>query len=665
MKPPFDPMRARWRLHAAALVGYLSVALAFAWPLPAHLATHLPGDPAGDTGVYVWNLWVFRHELTVHGRLPLLTTSIFSLTAPADLSLHNYTIFADLLALPLLPALGTIATFNVLYLAMTVLTAYCTFLLARAVVRHGLAAWMAGVLFAWSPSLVARGTAHFSLVAAAPLPIFLLCLLYLGRTASLRAAAGAGLTVAWAALCDPYYAVYCLLIGAVWFGATVVRISARERDLARRRAALARLLDAGMVAVATVAAVIVLTGGTELAFGKFTLSAHTLYTPMLLLTVLVLARLAMARRVQLTALATLSGGELRRLAPLVLVGLLCATLPLSPVLYALGRRAAEGRWIETPVRWRTSTRGVDVVALVLPNPNHPLLGPRAARWIAGRAGPLGMPEEVGSLPFVALGLVGWACWRRHWRPPRPWAALTIVFLLIALGPFVTVGGVNTAIPTPWTVLRYLPPIGYARAPARALVVALLGVAILAASALARVLEANPRRARVLAGSVLLAVLAELWPAPRPLFGASVPAFYHRIAADPREVRVLELPTGVRDGTFSVGDFSALAQFYQTVHHKPLVGGYLSRVSRRRVRQFRELPVLDALVTLSEARPLTAEQRAAAFAARDTFLARARLGYVVIDRARATPDLIGFATELFALRRIDGDGRRELYRPAPP
>lgn len=657
-------MRTRAIETGAAVGAYALLAVVFSWPLAAHLTTHLTGDPGGDTGVYVWNLWVFRHELIDHGRLPLLTTSIFSLTSPADLSLHNYTIFADLLALGLLPALGIVGTFNVLYLAMSVLTASCMFLLARAVVPHRLAAWLAGTLFAWSPLLVARGTGHFSLVAAAPLPIFLLCLLHVSRRASLVAAAGAGLTVAWAAFCDPYYAVYCLLIAAVWFAVALIRIQTRHVAQPARRAALARLLNAAIVGVAAVAAAILVTGGTELALGRLRVTARSLYTPMLLLTVLGLGRLAVGRQVRMDPLTELLGCGKRRLAGLVLACGFAAVVPLGPVLYALGRRVAEDRWAQDEVRWRSSPRGVDLVALVLPNPNHPVLGGPSTRWLTARAGPMGPAEDVGSLPFVALGLIGWAWWRRRWRPPRPWAALTVFFTLVALGPFVTVAGANTAVPTPWTFLRYLPPISYARSPARALVVALLGLSIVAALALADLL-AHGRRARWLGAIVVALAIAELWPAPRPLFPATVPAFYRTIAADPRDVRVLELPTGIRDGTFSVGNFSARAQFYQTAHEKPLVGGYLSRVSPRRVRAFRELPVLDALLTLSEGRALTPEQRAAAFRARERFLDRVRLGYVVIDHERASPELVRFAVEFFNLRRIDGEGQRELYVPGPP
>ena len=84
-----------WRQSACALSAFVLVAVLQSWPLPIRLFTHLTGPPAGDTGVYVWNTWVFRHELVEGRRSPFYTDRIFSLDARADLSLHNYTVFAD------------------------------------------------------------------------------------------------------------------------------------------------------------------------------------------------------------------------------------------------------------------------------------------------------------------------------------------------------------------------------------------------------------------------------------------------------------------------------------------------------------------------------------------------------------------------------------------
>jgi hypothetical protein len=206
-------MRARVARHAGAVAAYGVMALAFTWPLVLHLSTRLTGSPGGDTGVYVWNTWVFRHEIVEHGRFPFFTNEIFSLTPRVDLSLHNYTTFANLLAFPLIPHLGVVASFNVVYLLTTVVTGYAMFLLVLHVTRRPVESWLAGLLFAWSPVLVARGTAHFSLVAAAPLPAFVLLMLRAAETQRPRFAVGAGLAVAWAAFSDVYYAVYCVMLG--------------------------------------------------------------------------------------------------------------------------------------------------------------------------------------------------------------------------------------------------------------------------------------------------------------------------------------------------------------------------------------------------------------------------------------------------------------------
>ena len=109
-------------------LGYVAVAIAFTWPLAGHLGTHLTGDPGGDTGVYVWNQWVF-HELT-NAHNPMSTQTILSRRIGL-FSYHNYTAFLDLLALPLISWLGVITSFIVVLLATTVLNALFAYGLAR------------------------------------------------------------------------------------------------------------------------------------------------------------------------------------------------------------------------------------------------------------------------------------------------------------------------------------------------------------------------------------------------------------------------------------------------------------------------------------------------------------------------------------------------------
>ena len=117
-------------------------------------------------------------------------------------------------------------TFNVLVLASGVLSGYAMDLYACA--RTGDAArvgWRTRVRV--SPFMSARAAEHFSLTLAAPLPIFgwLMFRIYPQPSAGLACAAGA--TVAWAFLCDAYYAVYCLLIAGFMACYTMFSVETR------------------------------------------------------------------------------------------------------------------------------------------------------------------------------------------------------------------------------------------------------------------------------------------------------------------------------------------------------------------------------------------------------------------------------------------------------
>jgi hypothetical protein len=642
-------------VHVRAVAGYGVLAAAFSWPLPLHLQTHLLGGTGGDTGVYVWNLWVFRHELVDNGHLPFFTSTIFSLDSQADLSLHNYTVFADLLAVPLLPLLGTVGTFNLLYLLMVVVNGYAMFLLARELGAGKWEAWLAGVLFAFAPCLVARSTAHFSLVMAAPIVVFVWILHRADRQPRGTTGIAAGVVIAWATLCDPYYGVYCLMLGAwhlAWRCATV-RFVRREGDTPRA----ARLLSAAIGLVLALVAWIAVTGGASTrVFGR-PLDVRTLYTPVLALTVLVLVRLAGWLRPRLSLRQFPRALPLVGLAPYALAS--CAVV-LSPLLYVLGTRVASGRYVSPPVLWRTSTPGIDLLALLLPNPNHPLFRALSEAWLTRQPG--GYAGNVASISLVALLLVVVAVRWAGFRPPRYFLALGLVSAGLAAGPFFRLAGLFTYVPTPWALLRYAPIIGGARAPARFMAIVMMAVAVLLALALKALGERFPGRRRWVLVVISLVLLFELLPAPRTLYSAEVPGLYRQIAADPREVRVLELPFGIRSGLSSVGNFTAATQFYQTFHHKRLVGGYLSRVSPHRVAAARRRPILNALIELSEGRELSDERRQALKSVAASFVHGARLGYVVVDRSRASRPLIAFAVETLGLEKIGTWGDRDLYRP---
>jgi hypothetical protein len=632
------------------LAAYAALAVAFTWPLADHLATHITGAPGGDAGVYLWNQWLFREQLR-EGEFWSRTSRVVAFGEPADLSLHNYTLFADALSLPLQQRLGLIAGFNLVYLLLVTANAYALFLLAAAVTGTTAEAFLAGVLFGFSPFLSARGTAHYSLVAAWPLPVFLYCLLRLRAGGHRAWALVAGLTMGVAAYCDPYYLVYCALLLAVALAHTLVEVSLRTPPAAAGTA------ERALLAVAATAGVlwagIAVTGGGRVAG----VALKSLYTPALVFALALLGAWLARRRPRLLLRRAALHAALLPL--LVLVA--AALLPLLPLLAALLRRAVAGDFDPPSVLWRSSPAGVDLLAFVMPNPGHALFGERFAGWL-NRLRPDGYVENAAALSLTGLFVVLLAA-RRGAPPPRGWLQLTLFFAACALGPFVSVGGYNTALPTPWTLLRYVPGVGLARAPTRFAVVALLGFALLFAAALRElVARARPaRRAPLLLGVAAL-LLFELCPAPVALFDARPPAPFLEIAGDPCNVAVLDIPFGLRDGTRSAGEWSARAQVNQTLHGKPLVGGYLSRLPDRAFLDYARFPMTSALLELSEDRPLSPEAAARARASAPNFLRRTRVGFVVIDRSRASRRLRRFAIDSLALEQIADEWPYEVLVP---
>lgn len=620
------------------------------------MSTALPGQPSGDTGVYVWNLWVFRHELVEHHRFPFFTFEILTLASPTPLTLHNYTTIANLAAFFVLPIAGVVATYNGLLILSCAASAYAMFLLARRRSGDDAAAWLAGVAFGFSPFMMARFQGHFSLVQAAPLPIFALLLLRLYQGGSWRVAAAAGLVVAWAYLSDPYYAVYCMLmlLFSAAYSAVTLQVSAERPRWTRGTWAI----DLAILCLGGLIAGILIRGGGRVDVFGLRVSMRSLYTPVLVLTALVVVRALFAWRPRVRWHVPPVFFNWR----LYFAAGVAAIVAMAPLIYTAVQASSEAASLRAPVLWRSSARGLDLLALLAPNPLHPWFGGVSAGWIASL--PEGFVENVASVPWTILAVLAAGAAIYKVRLPWPWMIWTGCFTLLALGPFIHVAGLNTYIPTPWTLLRYVPIAGAARMPTRFGVLVAMGFAMLLCLMLAEVRKRS-RRPALLTAVVGAVLIVELLPAPRTLYSAVPPAVVRTIAEDPRPLRVLNLPFGVRDGLTSQGNFSALAQFHQTFHGKALIGGYLSRLPRARMGEYRRSATLRALMKLSEGRALTPAERRTAFGRARRAAQRFRIGWVVIDRARVSAELAVFARDVFGLTLLASADGYDLYAVPQP
>lgn len=319
-------------------------------------------------------------------------------------------------------------------------------------------------------------------------------------------------------------------------------------------------------------------------------------------------------------------------APLLLPALAEArTTPLTPSPEAVARGSADLAAFLTP----SSLRGGGYLGATPPASPDRLQ--------------MNHPETVVFLGFVplALAVVGLvAGWRA--RLLRWWGAVGLVFLLLALGPVLYVAGEHQfralgarfEVPLPlFGLVHGLPLVGASRLPARHAAVVMIALAPLAAAGaaalLARLSPSLPRLA-VGAGVALVAlVLLEYSVAPLHLWEARVPAFYHRLAREPGQFAVLDLPPGRSSGLGAAGAWrwSRVYLLYQTVHRHSIPSGFAARLPEATVRGLDHLPGLGYLLDPGRGPRLEDEDAAAV---RATWQGLG-LRYAVLHRGRYGPE----------------------------
>lgn len=185
--------------------------------------------------------------------------------------------------------------------------------------------------------------------------------------------------------------------------------------------------------------------------------------------------------------------------------------------------------------------------------------------------------------YVALGYAALSLslagvitsWRR--KEIRFWLLLALATLALALGPQLQVGGTLTGIPMPFKLLEDLPGVGAIGKVSRFLVLTRLCMAVLAvwgALWLISYLNARlkqPMRAVLPFAALLSLLLVELPLHPRDTQPLQIPPGISRLADPADGYALMELPFATRRV-----EPSGERMLYQTAHHRPIMGGYLSR-----------------------------------------------------------------------------------------
>ncbi len=468
---------------ALVFVGYLGATLIFfAGALP-ELGRGFPGGPVAaiDGWQHVWHVWWAERALA-SGANPFVMPLLF-FPGGVNLALHPLNLSNGLLVAPLTALAGPVAGFNLALLAGFTLSGLGGYLLALRAGAQPAAAFVAGLLFSFSPFHVTKAyDGQLELVALQWLALYAWLLLISVEQRGWLAPTLAGLLLAVVGYTSLYYlvyaAIYSLLAAALWLPA---------RDGRGLATYLARLAVVPLVALLALAPLLLNLG---------------------------------------QALAEVTGGELS--GPATAGDLLIS-------------------------------RSANLVDFWLPSYLHPLWGPAVARL-----GPVLHPYVSAwnhALGYTALALAAIGCataWGRAWR----WLVIAVASMLLALGPVLVVGPLNTGIALPYQLLLLLPGMDIAQRPGHLVVLTTLALTPLAALGLSWL---TGRFGPLAIAAALVLGAIELAPPRWPIQPFVVHPIYEQLAERPGALLVLPVEF---DRSDVLRD--------QIVHGRPLVGGYLAR-----------------------------------------------------------------------------------------
>lgn len=505
-----------------ALLIYLLGWLLLTWPLALRFSSDLPGgahkDGLEDAYQNVWNLWWTVDALS-RPTNPLITDRFFYPEQP-NLYYHTLSPANTLLAAPVTALWGPIAGFNTVVLASFVLGGLGMWRLARERVGPG-PALLAGLVYVASPFHIAAiiTDGQLQIFALQWLPWYLLYLLRVLRfqdRISWRNILLAGIFLTLTAWTDWYYTLFLALFTA----AAGLWVLFRPQPAVR-------------------------TGSNE--EGRSFLGGTSPPHPP-------------------PADAVSFGHQLKlltlRLGAIGLIGAIGAAPLLVPMLIEASRFDYMSILpAEDPARL-----SADLLAYLVPPRTHVLWG--GAPWAWGVSYGVNRRFYLGA---VALALALIAVWRRP--AARVWGLAALGFGLLSLGASLRVNAVDTGIPLPYALLANLPVFRLTRQPDRLNVLVTIALGMLAAygaAALAGRFGRSSAMARALLYTLLLALVAiDYLPAPIVTRAPQVPPFLAGLPAD--DGALLEYP--FHD---DVPYRDAERMLFQTVHGRPISGGYHSR-----------------------------------------------------------------------------------------
>ena len=153
---------------------------------------------------------------------------------------------------------------------------------------------------------------------------------------------------------------------------------------------------------------------------------------------------------------------------------------------------------------------------------------------------------------------------------------------------------------------------------------------------------------------------ECIPARPSLYVPDMPSMYSALRDASKVGAVCELPLGLRDGFGETGSLDEAVLLHQTVHERPIVGGFIARLPPAIAKRYETMPVLRSLLRLSSGGGVSGEDRDLTGTEASAKLASEGIAFIILDTRRASAELREYVQSKIELRRIAEENGRVLY-----
>lgn len=576
-KKSFIASLSKYRTHALVLLIYLVISLVMFWQVTINFGSMIING-AGDAYQSLFNLWWVPFSIFTLHQSPYFTYALY-FPIGANLVSQTMTPLAGILTWPI-TALSRASAYNVLFFSSFALSGLFMFMLADHFVKNRHAAFLAGLIYAFSPVHIAQAYSHLQWTIIEWIPLFILFMYLTVKEKSWK---------------YPILAAVCFILltfmgdieqGILMVFFTILLLIVMLIFKEERHALLRT--------------------DTILHLGLFVLLVLLIGSPFFI---------SMAPHLSGAALNTtqVSSGTLSNM--LWSDNLLSFFLP-SPyngVFHGISLSYANqiyslfysGLQYEFNITERTSYIGYSVILLCL----------------------IGLYYDFKQNRFKHTAI---------------WLILGVVFALLALGPYLQIYNGTTGVPGLYLLYRAIPLFNLIREPGRFDFIVTISLALLAAFGFAHISKGKEKRTSLNYMILFTAlILIEYNGIPLSsqlanslLIPTAIPKAYTELASVPGNFSVLILPILPNSNSSTPELYPGLATYYESATQRPIIGGYTTRANDTQELSVQYIPLAVSALYLQYGQGLIYPSPVNTNVTNTTifWLANDRVGYISMIRS---------------------------------